>query len=114
VFLEEALALLERFDVLLAPATPFTATPIGQASIELGGATVSVRANLGLYAQPLSCIGLPVVVAPVAAGTLPGGVQLVAAPWGEARLLRLAHALERRGVVGAPALPIKERAHAHQ
>ncbi len=64
-FLAEALALFERFDVLVAPAVPFTATPIGQATVLIGGAPVSVRASLGLYTQPISCIGLPVVAAPV-------------------------------------------------
>ncbi len=102
LFLEDALQLLTRFDVLIAAATPFQATPIGQAQIQLGESLVSVRANLGLYAQPLSFIGLPVLTVPVCVpGELPVGVQLVAAPWQEARLFSIATALHAAGIVGA-------------
>jgi AtzE family amidohydrolase len=91
-----------RFDVLLAPATPFAAPPIGQAMIEIGGKSMSVRANAGLYTQPISFIGLPVVAVPInAPGQLPVGVQLIGPPWSEARLLALAHRLELAGVVKA-------------
>ncbi len=101
-FLERALDVFERFDVLLAPATPFPATPIGQTTTLMGGQSVSVRANLGLYTQPISFIGLPVLAAPVVrAGRLPVGVQLIAPPWGEDRLFAIAARLEALGVVGA-------------
>jgi len=43
-----------------------------------------------------------VISVPVAeTGSLPLGVQLVAAPWNEAALFRVAAALERAGVVTA-------------
>jgi aspartyl-tRNA(Asn)/glutamyl-tRNA(Gln) amidotransferase subunit A len=94
--------IFSRFDVLLAPATPFAAPPIGQAMIEIGGKSMSVRANAGLYTQPISFIGLPVVAVPInAPGQLPVGVQLIGPPWSEARLLALAHRLELAGVVKA-------------
>ena len=53
---------------------------------------MAVRPNLGIFTQPISFIGLPVVAAPIqsAAGALPLAVQLVAAPWAERSLLRLA------------------------
>lgn len=107
-FLAEALALFERFDVLIAPATPFPATPIGQPDVEIGGERVSIRANLGLYTQPISFIGLPVVAVPVLGQELPIGVQLIGAPWTEARLLQAARRLERGGVVGATPLSTKD------
>ena len=89
-------------DVLLAPTTPCAAPKIGQETMTLAGATVPTRPNLGLYTQPLSFIGLPVISVPVAdAGPLPLGVQLVAAPWNEVALFRLAAQLEREGVVAA-------------
>ena len=101
-FLDQALALFERFDVLLAPATPFPATPIGQVTTMMGGRSVSVRANLGLYTQPISFIGLPVLAAPIVrAGRMPVGVQLIAPPWREDILFRIAAQLEAEGVVGA-------------
>ena len=89
-------------DVLLAPTTPFPAPRIGQETIEVGGVQVPMRPMLGLYTQPLSFIGLPVITVPVACRTpLPLGVQLVAAPWNEAALFRAAAVLERDGVVEA-------------
>ena len=101
-FLDQALELLEEFDILLAPATPFSATPIGQATTRLGGEEVSVRANLGMYTQPISFIGLPVLTVPVIKkGALPQGVQMIAAPWREDLLMRAAAWLEAEGVVGA-------------
>jgi len=90
------------YDVLLAPATPFAAQPIGQKTICMARGELSVRANAGLYTQPISFIGLPVVTVPLTApGRLPLGVQLIGAPWTEARLLRAARRLEKDGVVKA-------------
>ena len=94
----EAMALFERYDLLLAPATPFTATPIGAQEIDLHGTPVQPRAGMGLLAQPISFIGLPVCSVPMwpAAGNgLPMGVQLIAAPWREDLCLAAANALER-------------------
>ena len=103
---ERVLALFDDVDILLAPATPCTAPLIGQETIEIDGATVSARPYLGVYTQPLSFIGLPIVAAPLRpGGGLPIGVQIIAAPWREADALRVAAALERAGVTNAePAL----------
>ncbi len=101
-FLDQALRVFEDFDILLAPATPFAATPIGQTTTIMGGEPVSVRANLGLYTQPISFIGLPVLTVPVIKkGQLPLGVQMIAAPWREDVLVRAAAWLESDGVIGA-------------
>jgi aspartyl-tRNA(Asn)/glutamyl-tRNA(Gln) amidotransferase subunit A len=103
-FRSEALALFRDVDILLAPATPCRAPKIGQKTFVLDGREMLVRPNIGLFAQPLSFIGLPVVVAPVWTDgeTLPIGVQIVAAPWREDLALRVAAALEQAGVVRAP------------
>jgi AtzE family amidohydrolase len=93
-------------DVLLAPTTPFPAPRIGQDVITVAGVEVPMRPMLGLYTQPLSFIGLPVMSVPVAGTSpLPLGVQLVAAPWNEAALFRIAAALERDGVTAARIAP---------
>jgi aspartyl-tRNA(Asn)/glutamyl-tRNA(Gln) amidotransferase subunit A len=42
-----------------------------------------------------------VVTVPVPLEPLPIGVQIIAAPWREDVALRIAHALEQAGVVGA-------------
>lgn len=95
--------IFESVDVLLAPATPVPATLIGQQTMTLEGVEMPVRPNLGLFTQPISFIGLPVVAVPVhTTGPQPIGVQLIAAPWRERALLRVARVLERNGVCAAP------------
>ena len=64
-----------------------------------------VRANMGIYTQPISFIGLPVVAVPVPLKPLPIGVQVIAPPWREDIALRIAHALEQMGVAAAPRPP---------
>ena len=82
-------ALFERVDVVLAPTTPYPAPRIGQDRIQVDGAEVLARPTLGLYTQPLSFIGLPVISVPLARTSgLPLGVQLVGAPFQESALLR--------------------------
>lgn len=99
---EQVLALFEKVDAILAPATPCTAPSIGQQTFSLGGVEMPVRANLGVYTQPISFIGLPVVCVPVALSPLPIGVQVITAPWREDVALRIAHVLEHNGAVAAP------------
>jgi 1-carboxybiuret hydrolase len=103
---EEVLKLFTDVDAIVAPATPCTAPLIGQQTFMFGDDELPVRANLGLYTQPISFIGLPVVAVPVPLAPLPIAVQIIAAPWREDVALRIAHALEAQGVVAAmrPAL----------
>ena len=98
---EQVLALFAGVDAILAPATPCTAPLIGQQTFVLDGVELPVRANLGIYTQPISFIGLPVVAVPVPLQPLPIGVQIIAAPWREDIALRIAHALEQAGVAAA-------------
>jgi len=99
---EQVLKLFTEVDAILAPATPCTAPSIGQKAFMHGDVELPVRANLGLYTQPISFIGLPVVAVSVPLKPLPIGVQIIAAPWREDVALRLAHALEMKGAVAAP------------
>ncbi|ACB22664.1 AtzE family amidohydrolase [Methylobacterium radiotolerans] len=97
------LALFETVDVILAPATPCRAPRGGQTHFVLDGVTLPVRANIGVFTQPISFIGLPVVAAPIRLDAgLPLGVQVIAAPWREDLALRVAHHLERMGVSASP------------
>jgi len=102
LFQAELMKLFERVDVILAPATPCTAPQIGQKTFQVGGVEMPVRANLGLYTQPISFIGLPVVAVPIPLEPLPIGIQIIAAPWREDAALRVAYALEKMGVAAAP------------
>jgi AtzE family amidohydrolase len=99
---QEVLKLFAEVDAILAPATPCTAPLIGQETFKLGDVALPVRANLGIYTQPISFIGLPVVAVPVPLTPLPIAVQIIAAPWREDVALRIAHALEAQGVIAAP------------
>jgi aspartyl-tRNA(Asn)/glutamyl-tRNA(Gln) amidotransferase subunit A len=98
----QVVELFKSVDVILAPATPCVAPKLGQATFVLDGVELPVRANIGFHTQPISFIGLPVVAVPVPLEPMPIGVQIIAAPWREDVALRVAHALERGGVVAAP------------
>jgi 1-carboxybiuret hydrolase len=107
VWADRMARLFRDIDLLIAPATPCPAPLIGQHWMTLGGITMAVRPNIGLFTQPISCAGLPVCAVPAAeAGAMPVGVQLVAAPWREDACLRAASELERAGIV-APAVPFE-------
>ncbi|MEH0834293.1 AtzE family amidohydrolase [Pectobacterium cacticida] len=98
-FRQQALALFEHTDLLIAPATPCTATLIGQETMRINDTDLPVRASMGMLTQPISFVGLPVVTVPVAtAGGLPIGVQIIGAPWREDHCLRTAWALEQQGI----------------
>jgi 1-carboxybiuret hydrolase len=99
----KVLELFKSVDVILAPATPCIAPKLGQVTFTLDGVEQPVRANIGIHTQPISFIGLPVVAVPVPLQPMPIGVQVIAAPWREDIALRVAHALEKMGVVAAPA-----------
>ena len=98
----QMLKLFESVDAILAPATPFPAPRIGQQTMLLEGAEVPLRPNIGIFTQPISFVGLPVVAAPVPLSPLPIGVQIIAAPWREEVALRIAHVLEESKTVAAP------------
>ncbi|MBN3879202.1 MULTISPECIES: AtzE family amidohydrolase [unclassified Nostoc] len=95
----------QNVDIILAPTTPISAPLIGQQTMILDGEEILVRPHLGLFTQPLSFIGLPVLSVPIQCqNALPLGVQLIAAPYNEALILRVAAALEAKGIVSAPVI----------
>lgn len=92
----------ERFDILVAPATPMRAPKIGAQTVTMRGEEVLLRPNIGVYTQPISFVGLPVVCCPVQfEGNLPAGVQLIAPAWREDLALAAAAAAERAGISSA-------------
>jgi aspartyl-tRNA(Asn)/glutamyl-tRNA(Gln) amidotransferase subunit A len=101
----EVMKLFNDVDIILAPATPCSAPRLGQVMMTIGGVELPVRANLGLFTQPISFIGLPVVAVPTRKpGAMPIGVQVIARPYNEAAALRVAAHLEKQGVcVSQPA-----------
>ncbi len=98
--------IFQNVDIILAPTTPCVAPPLGQEKMMIAGEEVLVRPNLGLFTQPLSFIGLPVLSVPIQRpGALPLGMQIIAAPYNEALILRVAAVLEAQGIVSAPVVP---------
>ncbi|HEY0746252.1 MAG TPA: AtzE family amidohydrolase [Steroidobacteraceae bacterium] len=103
---EEAMALFERFDLLIAAAAPVVAPRVGCETLLINERSIPTRAGLGVLTQPISCIGLPVCTVPTWPGgerpgddpELPLGVQLIAAPWREDVCLAAARSLEQAGV----------------
>jgi AtzE family amidohydrolase len=101
-FQQQAKKIFEQVDILIAPATPCEAWPIGTEWIDLNGTRFPARASMGLFTQPISFIGLPVAAVPIhQAGQLPVGVQVIAAPWREDLALRVAAHLQQSGLAQA-------------
>ncbi|MBB4305093.1 aspartyl-tRNA(Asn)/glutamyl-tRNA(Gln) amidotransferase subunit A [Rhodobium orientis] len=107
-FRDRVSALFAAHDIILAPATPCHAPKIGQKTFVLDGEEVPTRPNIGLYTQPISFIGLPVVAVPVwlDGARLPIGVQVIAAPDREDLALRVAAQLQEDGIASAPVASI--------
>jgi aspartyl-tRNA(Asn)/glutamyl-tRNA(Gln) amidotransferase subunit A len=85
----------EAIDVLVAPATPATAPPIGAPALETGE---ELRSGLLRLAGPFNTVGFPALSTPCGftENGLPIGLQLAAAPRRESLLLRVARAFERQ------------------
>ena len=101
VYRDRVNALFGDWDLLLAPATPVSATPIGTEWLDINGTELPCRAAMGLLTQPISFAGCPVVTAPLwpeASGGLPLGVQIIAAPWREDLAFAAAQRLAEAGV----------------
>lgn len=100
-------AVFETYDLLIAPSTPSVAPLISDGLIEVDGKMVSARANLGLYTQPLSVAGVPILSVPLyRPGRLPLGVQLIAKRGCEDDLFSAAKRLEDAALIGTSPPPI--------
>lgn len=91
-------------DILIAPATPCPAFPIGADNWKLGNKTVPIRLAIGMFTQPLTITGVPIGVG-VRQGTrsrLPVGVQMIGRPFEENRVLKAMEQIEDAGFVMAP------------
>ena len=89
--------IFKEVDVIIAPTTPCVATPLGQEKMIINGEEILIRPNLGRFTQPLSFIGLPVLSFPMLkTNQLPLGVQLIAAPYQELKILQVAAFLEEK------------------
>ncbi|MCW6512321.1 amidase [Lichenifustis flavocetrariae] len=88
----------ERYDVLLTPVNPMTATPHGAQELVVDGKTVPWT-HVMAATSPFNLTGLPALSVPYAFSSehLPIGIQLVGKWLDEATLLRLGAMLDRKG-----------------
>jgi len=90
-------AVLSKLDVLIAPATPIVATPVGQPEVRVESAQHEVRASLTRCTRIFNLSGHPACAVPcgfTSAG-LPIGMQIAGRPFDEATVLRVADAYQR-------------------
>ncbi|MFN4252387.1 amidase family protein, partial [Deinococcus sp.] len=100
---EELDALLDTFDVLLAPAVPTPPPRTGQDEVDLPGGPLPLRRAVLRLTAPFSLLGAPTAALPTAhhAGGQPFvGVQLVGRHGQDDTLLALAHALDTAPATG--------------
>ena len=90
-------AALARFDLLATPATPATATRIGDSDKPINKTVGPAVFAMPRLTSVISLTGLPAITVPCGftKSGLPIGLQLVARPFEEATLIRAAHAYER-------------------
>lgn len=102
-FYQSMLGIFNEVDIILAPATPCSAQLLGQENMVINGKTMPTRPNIGMFTQPISFIGLPVVTVPIQnPNGMPIGVQIIAAPHKEHLALAVASYLEEMGTAQAP------------
>lgn len=89
-------------DILIAPAVPCVAPRLDEPTIRIDGRDVPARANLGIYTQPLTLAGFPILTLPMRTSGLPLGAQLIARPGREDQLFALAAELEGSGMTTSP------------
>ena len=91
----------QNWDVILAPVSPVPAPRFADQSTIIDGKELALRPLLGRFVQALAPAGLPILVAPfVERDRPPVGVQIVAAPFKEDHVFRVAWALENSGLFG--------------
>jgi aspartyl-tRNA(Asn)/glutamyl-tRNA(Gln) amidotransferase subunit A len=91
----------QKYDVLLCPVTPVTATPHGLLELDVNGQTVP-WSHVMDATSPFNLTGLPGLSVPygLSSEELPIGIQLVSKWLNESTILRLGALLERKGGLG--------------
>ena len=86
---------LETVDVILTPTHRTLASDDGTGPA--GARTLAWSGDMTSVTRPVSLTGFPALSVPIgfASDNTPMGMQLVARPWGEAALFRVAHSYER-------------------
>jgi len=100
VFRRDFDALWKQIDILLTPTTPITAPLLDQDTVMIGEREENTRMAATRLVRAMNFIGEPAVSMPCGKGAndMPIGLQLIGAPFAEARLLQVAKTLE--GLLG--------------
>ncbi len=107
---EQHRRVLERVDLLAAPAMPVLPPRIGEDTVTIGDEPVPYRLSIIPYNSPWSCVGAPAASVPCGlVDGLPVGLALAGRRLDEATVLRAAHAFqavtnwhERRPALASP------------
>ena len=93
----ELWATFDQVDVLVTPAMPTTTAPIGTSVVEFDGQSFDASELSTRCTYPFNLSGMPAMSIPCGfdRNGLPIGLQLAAAPWQEALLLRVAHQFQQ-------------------
>ena len=101
---ESLLEAMKGVDFLVVPTTPVVAPKIGEERVELNGKSVEVYSALTRLTLPFNVVGFPVISIPIGfARGLPVGAQIVARPFEEGSLLKMASLCEE--LLGERQLP---------
>jgi aspartyl-tRNA(Asn)/glutamyl-tRNA(Gln) amidotransferase subunit A len=90
-------ALWKEMDVMATPTTPITAPLMEQDNVRIGGVEENVRIATTRLVRSINFLGEPALSMPCGKNSagMPIGLQLISAPFTEARLLQIAKTLER-------------------
>ena len=95
-FQKEVSQLFDEVDVIVTPTVPLLATDVGQTKAPLGVQEVPVGRHLTRYTNPWNFSGLPAISIPCGLSSgLPVGMQIIAAPFHEKKLLAIAEQFEQ-------------------
>ncbi len=96
VFRREMDALWEKVDVLVAPTTPIAAPLADQGNVTINGMEETVRTASTRLVRGFNYLGEPALSMPCGKTDtgMPVGLQLISAPFTDARLLQIAKTLE--------------------
>jgi aspartyl-tRNA(Asn)/glutamyl-tRNA(Gln) amidotransferase subunit A len=110
----ELWSVFDQVDVLVTPTLPTTAGLIGSEVMSIDGVEYKTVEHMTRFSYPFNLSGFPAMSVPCGFDRqgLPIGLQLAAAPWQEALLLRVAHQYQlatkwhrRQPPVSAPVRP---------
>ena len=89
---------MEGLDALLLPTTPLPAAKIGEdMETDLAGKKVNTFLTFIRTCDPISVVGYPAITVPAGYSSdgLPIGLQIVAKPWEEGKLIGIGHDFEQ-------------------